>query len=80
MKTSEMRGLGRETYDCVVEAFYVAMNNLSQGQGEAVALELEGFLNRWNRMSRRERDDALAEARSEKALRDFNERHDKEGR
>ena len=78
MKT-EMRGLGREAYNDLVEAFYVAMSNLSRGQGEAVALELGGFLNRWNHMGDSARSEVLLTRSHEEALREFNERHDKEG-
>ena len=77
MKT-EMRGLGREAYNDLVEAFYVAMSNLSRGQGEAVALELEEFLQRCNLMGDSARAEVLLTFAHEEALRDFNERHDKE--
>lgn len=79
MKT-EMRGLGLETYDCMVKAFYVAMNDLSPGQGGAVALELEEFLRRWNQMGESERAEVLLVFAHENALSEFHERHDKEGR
>lgn len=73
-----LQTLGREAYVRLQETFYEAMNHLSPGQGEAVALELEGFLNRWNQMSKSERDEALLCFIHDAALRDFNERHDEE--
>ncbi len=73
-----LRTLGREAYVRLQEAFYEAMNHLSPGQGEAVALELEEFLQRWNLMGDSARAEVLLTFAHEEALRDFNERHDKE--